>query len=301
MPEPAAVVVTYFPDADAVRTLKRLSELCETLIIIDNTPEELREPFPQSSNVVLWNSEENIGLASALNRGMHLAAGRGIEEVFLFDQDSRPSDRYFQQMLEFKSRLMKSGRKIAFCVPNFYDRNSKTFAMYPVVGRFSIRHVTCRNMSETFDNAALMAITSGMLITQAAYRAVGPFREDYFIDFIDNEYCLRAHADGYSVAVNCNAILDHAVGRRSVKRLLGLTIKPNHHPPNRKYYIFRNGVRTTMDYFRQYPAYAGLMAARLIHEALSIALYEKDKYKKMRAMAFAIYHASLNRMGQCPF
>jgi len=301
MPGPAAVVVTYFPDKDAVRNLKRLSELCEALIIIDNTPGKERKPFPQSSNAVLWKPEENIGLAAALNRGMQLAAGRGMENVFLFDQDSRPSDGYFQQMLEFKSRLTSSGRKIAFCVPNFYDRNSKTFAMYPVVERFSIRHVTCRNMPETFDNAALMAITSGMLISQAAYRAVGPFREDYFIDFIDNEYCLRANAVGYSVAVNCKATLDHAIGHRSVKKFLGLTIKPNHHPPNRKYYIFRNGIRTAMDCFRRYPAYAALMAARLAHETLSIFLYEEDKCRKMRAIAFAIYHASINRMGQCAF
>jgi len=300
MPGSAAVVVTYFPDADAVRTLKRLSELSETLIIIDNTPEEMRKAFPQASNVVLWNPGKNIGLAAALNRGMQLAADLGIQEVFLFDQDSRPSDHYFQQMLEFKSRLIKSGRKVAFCVPNFYDRNSKTFAVYPVVGRFSIRHVTCANMPGTFDNAALMAITSGMLISQAAYRAVGPFREDYFIDFIDNEYCLRANAAGYSVAVNCKATLDHAIGHRSVKKFLGLTIKPNHHPPSRKYYIFRNGVRTATDYFRQYPAYAGLMAARLAHETLSIVLYEKNKRRKLRAIVFGFCHGSAGRMGKCP-
>jgi rhamnosyltransferase len=300
MPKHAAIIVTYFPDEDAIRNLERLSDLCDTVIVIDNTPEPKMESFPSLPNLTVWNCAENMGLASALNTGVRLAAKQGIENIFLFDQDSRPASQYFQTMLRFKSKADNTTRHYAFYVPNFYDRNSKTFAAFPLIGRFSLRHVRCGDMPLLTDDSALIAITSGMLITLSAYNTIGPFREDYFIDFVDNEYCLRANLLGYSIAVNCDLILSHAVGQRSVKRFCGLTIKPNHHPPIRKYYIFRNGIRTAIDYFRRYPFYAVLMMARLAHETLAIALYEESKHRKMRAVASGIYHGFMGRMGRCP-
>lgn len=300
MPTHAAIIVTYFPDQDALGNLERLCDLCDTVIVIDNTPRPEMERFPPRSNLTVWNCAANMGLAAGLNTGMGLAAKQGIENIFLFDQDSRPSGQYFETMMRFKSKADNTSPRYAFYVPNFYDRNSKTFATFPLMGRFSLRHVTCRDMPAMADNSALIAITSGMLITLSVYNRIGPFREDYFIDFVDNEYCLRAGLLGYSIAVNCDLILDHAVGRRSVKRLLGLTIKPNHHAPVRRYYIFRNGIRTTLDYFRSYPLYAVLMTARLSHEVLSIFLYEKNKCSKIKAMTFGIHHAFTGRMGRCP-
>ena len=35
-------------------------------------------------------------------------------------------------------------------------------------------------------------ITSGSIITIAAYKEIGPFNNEMFIDFIDIEWCLRA-------------------------------------------------------------------------------------------------------------
>lgn len=294
----ATIVVTYFPNPDAIKNLNRLSDLGDVLIVIDNTPLQRKKEFPARSNVVVWNSSENIGLAAGLNMGMELAGEQGIADVFLLDQDSRPPDHYFQQMLTFKSRLIGAHRNFAFYVPNFYDRNSKTFAAFPLLDRFSLRHITCRGMPSLVDNSALIAITSGMLIPIETYHKIGPFREDYFIDFIDNEYCLRANMLGYSVAVNCDLILDHAVGHRSVRTLFGLTIKPNHHDPIRRYYIFRNGIRTTIDYFRWRPSYALLMTARLVHEILSVMLYEGNKQRKIRKMVHGAYHGFTGRMGK---
>jgi len=277
MPKHAAIIVTYFPDKNALENLERLPYLCDTVIVFDNTPVPKMEGFPSRPNLTVWNCAENLGLASALNMGMRLVAKQGIENIFLFDQDSIPCRQYFQTMLRFKSKADNTTHRYAFYVPNFYDRNSKTFSTFPLIGHFSLRHVTCREMPPITDNSALIAVTSGMLITLSVYNRIGPFREDYLTDFIDNEYFLRANLLGYSIAVNCDLVLDHAVGQRSVKRFYGLTIKPNHHPPIRKYYIFRNGIRTAIDYFRRYPFYAVLITARLAHEIFSVVLYEGNK------------------------
>jgi rhamnosyltransferase len=297
----AAVIVTYFPDANAIENLGKVSGLCDAVVVIDNTPERMRVSFPDLNNITVWKPAENVGLASALNIGMRLAAKQGVENVFLLDQDSRPPHRYFQDMLDFKAEIDRETDNWAFYVPNFYDRNSKTFGVFPLLGRLTLRHATCEDLHLVSDDRALIAITSGMLITVAAYRKIGAFRDDYFIDFIDNEYCLRAGTLGLSIAVNCDIVLDHSIGNRSLRRFCGLTIKPNNHLPTRRYYMSRNGIRTTIDYFPRYPCYAVLILARLVHETLSIILYENRKWEKIMALLLGAYHGVIGKMGKCQF
>lgn len=295
----AAVIVTYFPDTGALKNLGEVSGLCDIVFVVDNTPGDMTTSFPKLQNLTVWKSPGNMGLASALNVGVRLAAKHRVENIFLFDQDSRPSRDYFESMLNFKSEIDRATHNWAFYVPNFYDRNSKTFGIFPLLGRLTLKHATCGDMQPVSDNRALIAITSGMLITLSAYKKIGPFRDDYFIDFIDNEYCLRASTLGFSIAVNCDIVLDHSIGNRSLRRFWGLTIKPNNHLPSRRYYISRNGVRTTIDYFPRYPCYAVLILARLTHEMLSIILYENKKHEKILALLLGIYHGVIGRMGKC--
>ena len=295
----AAVIVTYFPDADSIENLERVSSLCDKVIVVDNTPTDIMTPIPQLPNITIRKSPENVGLAAALNQGIKLAGQQGYENIFLFDQDSRPPDDFFRNMLTFKSRTDSQVNNCGLYVPNFYDRNSNTFAKFPVLRRFNLTHATCTDTVSGLHNDAILAITSGSLITYSRYREIGPLREDYFIDFIDNEYCLRIDKLGLRIAVNCDVVLDHAIGKRSMHRFLGITIKPNHHSGLRRYYIARNGIRTSVDYLFHYPSYVVLILARMSHELLSILLYEDNKYKKIQGIFYGIYHGLIGRMGKC--
>jgi rhamnosyltransferase len=154
-------------------------------------------------------------------------------------------------------------------------------------------------MKTFYHRRALLAITAGTLISVDRFNQIGLFNESYFIDFVDNDYCLRAAMLGLTVAVNCKVVLNHAIGRREEKSFLGLSIKPNHHAPNRRYYIARNGVFTAIKYFYSYPSYALLIAIRLAHEFLSILLYESNRRKKAVAMIGGIKHGFHGKMGSC--
>ena len=299
MPEFAVIVVTYLPDAETIHNLAQLSDKCKNVIVIDNTPSSAGIEIPNNKNTKVLKNNKNMGLAFALNMGINLAGKEGVEDIFLLDQDSRPSNHYFNEMLAFKSQMASQYDRWAFYVPNFYDRNSKTFARFPLLTRFTLAHATCKNISSIQGNRAVIAITSGMLISYSKFREIGSFRKDYFIDFVDNEYCLKAAQKGFSIAVNCDTILDHAIGNRSLHRFCGLTIKPNHHPPLRRYYIARNGVRTAIDFVLSYPSYVPLIFARMLHEFISILLYEDHKLKKIQAMICGIYNGFTGRMGKC--
>jgi rhamnosyltransferase len=241
----------------------------------------------------------NVGLAAALNLGIESAASEGCNQIFLLDQDTRVPPLYFKKMLSFKMQVDKNSEKCAACVPNFFDRNSKTYARFPVLSRFTLRHISCKSSHSMLMSEATIAITSGTLIDYLKLRTIGPMREDYFIDFIDNELCLRIYRLGFKIAVNFDVTLDHAIGNRKAHNIMGVSLKPNHHSAERRYYISRNGVRTALDYSRNFPSYLMLMTARLAHEYLSIILFEQEKCRKLLASGLGIVHGFTGKMGKC--
>jgi len=300
MADCSSIVVTYFPDAACIEHLKRLAELCNNVIVIDNTPLDKETAFPIISNLTVVKFGENMGLAKGFNKGIKMAGEKDFENIFLFDQDSRVPSLFFADMIKFKERINEKYGPYAIYVPNFRDRNSNTTAKFPILTKWTLRHVKCKDLETIKKDGAFIAITSGSLITYSTYKKIGPLRDDYFIDFLDNEYCLRASRLGFKIYINCDVMLDHSIGKRSKHRFLGLAIKPNHHAPVRRYYISRNGVRTALDYFTSYASFMPLLLARLVHETLSILIYEDNKSRKMKAIVYGIFHGLTGRMGKCP-
>jgi rhamnosyltransferase len=295
----ACVIVTYLPNKSVLQHIERVLELCGEVIVVDNTPKREKMPLPPAPHLTVCSFGENRGLAEALNKGIETAGEKGFENIFLLDQDSYVPEHFFEDMITFKSRMETRIAGDALYAPDFWDRNSESRARFPVLYRFTLRHVSCGEMASFRSEGAIIAITSGTLITYSAYKKIGPLKEDYFIDFLDNEYCLRAHKMGVKVLINCDVVLNHSIGTRSKHTFGCLTIKPNHHAPVRRYYIFRNGIRTALDYFRYYPSYSFLLVARLCHEMLSILLYENDRPRKFRALLYGSYHGIAGKMGKC--
>src|SRR6202011_4319423 len=60
---------------------------------------------------------------------------------------------------------------------------------------------------------SLCIISSGSAISAAAYRKLGAFREDYFIEYIDVEYSLRANSRNVPVYMNAAVTLRQTNGR----------------------------------------------------------------------------------------
>jgi rhamnosyltransferase len=292
----ASVVVTYQPCFEDHRNLLKLAGQSDFLVIIDNSGSSFLPLLESDSKVKIIKKNKNIGLAAALNEGIETAGQSGFDNIFLFDQDTYVSHNFFYQMIAFRKALKDSS--CGFYVPNFEDRNSKTFASFPILKKLTFRHLKCPNIDIISDSGALIAITSGTLISYLTYKCIGPLKENYFIDFIDNEYCLRAALKGFFVAVNCEAKINHSIGFRTVKNFLGMCIKPNNHSPTRRYYIARNGVRTAIDYFNPFYSYLFLILIRYTHELLSIILYENNKLRKTRAFIIGCYDGLFKNMGE---
>jgi len=293
----AAIIVIYCPDHDISSNINQIALNVDEVVVVDNSKIPILSPVNLNNNITVIENKCNAGIAKALNQGVSYLGAKGYNNLFLFDQDSTPPLVYFENMLRFKSTLNDSDCII--CAPNFIDRNSETEAKFSIVTKWTLRNVTCKDKVENQPLYVSFAITSGILLDYDLYKEVGEFRDDYFIDHVDSEYCLRAVACGKKIAINCDLTLDHAIGHRTVHKLLGVTIKPNNHNPVRRYYIFRNGVRMTIDYFACYPAFALLSVARIVHEVLAVVCFEKDKLNKLLAASVGVWHGLTGKMGKC--
>ena len=60
-------------------------------------------------------------------------------------------------------------------------------------------------------------------------------REDFFIDALDIEWCLRAKSLGYEVAMTNKAMMKHSIGEEANNKIEG-------HSPFREFYICRNSI-----------------------------------------------------------
>ena len=92
-------------------------------------------------------------------------------------------------------------------------------------------------------------ITSGSLVSVGVYDAIGPFRDAFFIDHVDDEYCLRARKMGYRVLSTCKPVMLHSVGASTLHRLLWKKTGVTNHPPFRRYYMTRNHIILMKEYF----------------------------------------------------
>ena len=141
-------------------------------------------------------------------------------------------------------------------------------------------------------------ITSGSLIDPRMAAEVGGFRDDYFIDQVDHEFCLRARAHGYQIVISRKVVMTHSVGRPGGVRVPFMGRLPNH-PPLRKYYIARNTVVTVAEYWSREPQWCLRRMMRLLLGLGLMAFLEDQRLDKVRAFAGGIVDGLCRRMGPC--
>jgi rhamnosyltransferase len=86
-----------------------------------------------------------------------------------------------------------------------------------------------------------MAITSGMLVRRTLVDELHGFREDFFVDWVDADFCLRLRRAGGRLVQDRNLRLPHSLGDRRAHRFLGRDVQVFHYPAWRHYWIARNG------------------------------------------------------------
>jgi rhamnosyltransferase len=236
----AAGVVAFGPDPEILLPLVRsaLEEVGRVYVFVNALIDEalFEDLLELGSRCQVIRSDHNLGVAEALNLIALHAILAGCARVILFDQDSRPPSGMISSLEAAMDDLQDAGQKVAVVGPSIVApegrradfKNPRYFKMprrQTIGGATPVRYV----------------ITSGSLVNLCAFRAVGKFRSDFFIDAIDTEWCFRAWDKGYSCWFVPSVRMAHMIGEGAVRsRLFGLRFP--HQSPMRMYSYFRNQV-----------------------------------------------------------
>jgi rhamnosyltransferase len=284
------IFVLHEPTGSFVGNLVKARAACPNVVAVDNSPEadlRLHECLRAQGMQVIFNRNEG-GLAGAYNKGAEVLLARQCDLIFLLDQDSDIGASFFDGMMQAAAGL--SG---AFLIgPKIYEIElQKCMPVIPPDKRFPKPFRIDDLTAGLFPS--LCIISSGSAISAAAYRKLGAFREDYFIEYVDIEYSLRARSQGVPVYMNAAVTLRQNNGRIERHGKLFTT----NHAAWRRYYIARNMVHC-LHLYRSYCGlhwFSGLMA---IHQAMLVLLFDSQKLRKLTAIACGYLDGVFGRLGR---
>ena len=292
-PEPGsvlAVVVAFHPKPDIAGELLRLLNQVSAIVAVDNgsCPGELPagdDPRFEGRLEIIANGE-NRGIATALNQGLRRARERGAGWALTLDQDSAP-------------------------LPNLVAAGARAFNAHPNPERLAV--IGAAVASEAMASEAATdgprpvsapayrpmraVITSGTLHSIPAWERLGEFRDDFFIDCVDTEFCLRARAAGFDVIQSTEPALAHRIGSPTRKWALGRWMLPSNHSPLRRYYMTRNHASLWRNYARSDGRFVAQDIRQSVREWVGIVFAESDRVAKLGAILAGLRDAAFGRYG----
>ncbi len=228
-------------------------------------------------------SQDNAGVAAALNAGVRTALADRADAVLTLDQDSGVPPGYVAAAVTAWERATAQGIPVAFVCAASYS------------GRLTPTRGTRDGFAVAFD-----PMQSGCLVPAATYREVGEYDAGLVIDAVDSELTARCLAAGLVPVVGPGCDLTHGMGERTPVHLLGRDLAYNHHSPQRVYYMARNGTLLTRRYARDEP---GWVLRRLVEEGkahtLRLAL-SPERGRLARAALAGLRDGVRGRTGPAP-
>lgn len=287
-----AVVVLWQPQPEHVEHLERVRGACRHLLAVDNSPQAdaaLHARLRASGIEVLHNANRG-GISGAYNRGARALFGAGREVVFLLDQDSQLGDDFFAGMMRACAHARADGE--AFIVgPKVYEVN---LGRHLPVFSPQARLPKPERIDERDEGLVptLFVISSGSAISAAAFARVGEFREDYFIEYVDIEYGMRATRTGVPVLVNTEVRMRQQVGQY-VKRGIFST---SNHVAWRRYYASRNAVHALRSNASRWSIH-WLIELLTLHQVACVLVCEQHKLRKVVAIAVGYFDGLFGKLG----
>lgn len=212
-----AIVVSYnIEKKELMEHINTYINYVDKVIIADNSDRDMQLNLIEDNRIIYLGLGGNKGIAYALNQGIRYAINQGYKFALTMDQDSK-----------FQNNLIDE-----FC--KYYDEDIIIYSPNYLISRKKQKQYK-KDTKELY-----WTMTSGNLLNLENFEMVGEFREDFFIDGVDYEYCIRARKAGYKILQCNNAKLNHNPGIEKVKNLIFFEYKYGYMSPTRMYYQVRN-------------------------------------------------------------
>jgi rhamnosyltransferase len=241
---------------------------------------------------------ENRGAAGAWSAGLEYAAlQRRHDWVWGFDDDSVPEQDALEELMEATVLSRTADSKMGeIGIISALPVHPETGACYPpLLWREGFVKPSPEMLRQPVWFADL-AFTSGSMVRREMVERIGLPRSDFFMDFFDFEYCLRARSHGYRIAVVTGVRLSHEVGRARPVRLPGFSGLWPDHAPWREYYISRNMAYAV---WWLYPSRRAqrFTLRHLARHAGGVLLFGSHKLSSLKKMAQGLWDGRRARLG----
>lgn len=268
--EVAAVVILYNPNDSVYENIESYKDQVDILLIYDNSEVKnlaLIGRLINCSKVVYIDNKSNRGIAEVLNMAAEKAINLGYKFLLTMDQDSKaPRDLIRKLIGKFKE-----SDKVSIVSPLHSNK-------------FNTHLKSNKNIEEK----VMSVMTSGNLLSLNAYQVIGPFLEDFFIDYVDIEYCIRANFLNYQVIRINDIVLLHNEANLTNKKILSRVYYPSNNFPTRFYYKTRNLLYLRSIYKKKFSYPLKMEYDAYLRNVVKMLLFEKEKVKKTRMILFGI-------------
>ena len=285
-----SIVVLYNPDYN------KLFKLCQILssnniniVLIDNSDNNKIDfkkiiELPKIHVIELCY---NFGIAKAQNIGINYSLNEKADAILFFDQDSQIDSTFLSKLI---SPL--SNNKISICAPVLVDFDSEIQLPTISINKLGLLS-QIHDLSKKSDFN--IVISSGLVVKSEIFSRVGLMNEEYFIDYVDTDFCFRCFAQNIKIYIVPNAIMKHPVGEKMVK-IFGLYFFI--HNPQRVYYQTRNClIFSTKNYV---PIIFRLreIISLAMHQIFLLCFYYRNRKYYMKAFFLGLFHGFLGKKGK---
>jgi len=296
----ASVTVAY-NDAKVlprqVEALSRQTRPLQEMVVVDNASSDgtralLSEWYPE---VTVLAMSGNLGWGGAMGAGLTYAAlQRRHDWVLMFDADSVPDRDFLEALVQGIESLAGEDGEVGMVAPLCIHRQTGTYYP-PLFWRNGYVKPPAELLRQPIWFADLV-MGSGCMVRRELVEKIGVPRADFFVCFPDYEYCLRARARGYRIAVITQSRLAHEVGKARKVRLPGFSGLWSDHDPWHEYYISRN---ITYTVWWLYPSAAAkrFVLRHLARHACGALLFGSNKLACLRKMAQGFWDGCHARLG----
>jgi rhamnosyltransferase len=239
--------------------------------------------FRGSDKAIVHHQRINSGVAASLNTGIAIAKERGFQWILTLDDDSLLESYTVERLIQ-ALKTIKTKKPIGIIGMSWTDRG--TACKGDPSGGARAGYAEKRGI-----------ITSGSLFAMTTFEQAGPFREDFFIDMVDYDFCLRVRTRGFLVIKLAEIGFDHSLGSGTVRHLFGMNVMTRHHDPTRLYYRVRNASVLMIESFKKDPLFAMVLAFGNIKIICKILLFEQNKSKKFLEVTRGIRDGFMGQLG----
>lgn len=241
----AALVVLYNPEPLVSVHIESYADKVDVIYIWDNSCDENKTLFSgcaYEQKIRYIHTGVNSGIGEPVNRVADWAMESGMDWLLTFDQDSVADKGMVEAMREYvESDVLDAG--VAIVAP-------------------MVDEPTAKNDKGWEEYLPFLSYVRSTITSGAMYRldilCQLRYRQEFFIDQLDHDFCIRAYLSGRTVIRLNHIRLNHQMdaGSFEMREVGGCHFYVDKYSPDRYYYQYRNLLYSAKEFAAIAPDYA---------------------------------------------